>query len=87
MVNCRFPVCWGEVGEQRMLGLELVQPTNEATQKIRARILTTQSRQRNYADERRRDLEFDVGDMIFLKVGCSKIREEREVESTFCRVV
>ena len=66
--NCRFPVCWDEVGEQRMLGLELVQPTNEATQKIRARILTTQSRQRNYADERRRDLEFDVGDMIFLKV-------------------
>ncbi|KAA0048491.1 ty3-gypsy retrotransposon protein [Cucumis melo var. makuwa] len=33
---CRSPVCWGEVGEQRMLGPELVQTTNTAIQKIRA---------------------------------------------------
>ncbi|KAA0046151.1 pol protein [Cucumis melo var. makuwa] len=31
---CRSPVCWGEVGEQRMLGPELVQTTNAAIQKI-----------------------------------------------------
>ncbi|TYK23834.1 ty3-gypsy retrotransposon protein [Cucumis melo var. makuwa] len=37
---CRSPVYWGEVGEQRMLGLELVQTTNAAIQKIRARMLT-----------------------------------------------
>ncbi|KAA0066924.1 pol protein [Cucumis melo var. makuwa] len=35
---CRSPVCWGEVGEQRLLGPELVQTTNAAIQKIRARI-------------------------------------------------
>ncbi|TYK27804.1 pol protein [Cucumis melo var. makuwa] len=35
---------------------------------IRARMLTAQSRQKSYADERRKDLEFDVGDMVFLKV-------------------
>ncbi|KAA0057168.1 pol protein [Cucumis melo var. makuwa] len=34
----RSPVCWGEVGKQRMLGPELVQTTNAAIQKIRARI-------------------------------------------------
>ncbi|KAL0556760.1 hypothetical protein IC582_005276 [Cucumis melo] len=28
---CRFPVCWDEVGEQRLMGPELVQSTNEAT--------------------------------------------------------
>ncbi|KAA0060554.1 pol protein [Cucumis melo var. makuwa] len=33
---CRSPVCWGEVGEQRLLGPELVQTTNAAMQKIRA---------------------------------------------------
>ncbi|KAA0041011.1 DNA/RNA polymerases superfamily protein [Cucumis melo var. makuwa] len=33
---CRSPVCWGEVGEQRMLGPKLVQTTNAAIQKIRA---------------------------------------------------
>ncbi|KAA0061201.1 pol protein [Cucumis melo var. makuwa] len=69
---CRSPVCWGEVGEQRMLGPELVQTTNAAIQKIRARMLTAQSRQKSYADVRRKDLEFEVGDMVFLKVAPMK---------------
>ncbi|KAA0067940.1 pol protein [Cucumis melo var. makuwa] len=69
---CRSPVCWGEVGEQRMLRPELVQTTNAAIQKIRARMLTAQSRQKSYADVRRKDLEFEVGDMVFLKVAPMK---------------
>ncbi|KAA0037369.1 pol protein [Cucumis melo var. makuwa] len=69
---CRSPVCWGEVGEQRMLGPELVQTTNAAIQKIGARMLTAQSRQKSYADVRRKDLEFEVGDMVFLKVAPMK---------------
>ncbi|TYK21249.1 ty3-gypsy retrotransposon protein [Cucumis melo var. makuwa] len=69
---CRSLVCWGEVGEQRMLGLELVQTTNAAIQKIRARMLTAQSRQKSYANVRRKDLEFGVGDMVFLKVAPMK---------------
>ena len=32
------------------------------------RLLTAQSRQKNYADRRRRPLEFEVGDHVFLKV-------------------
>ncbi|TYK22884.1 RNA-directed DNA polymerase-like protein [Cucumis melo var. makuwa] len=47
----RSSVCWGEVGEQRMLGPKLVQTTNAAIQKIRACMLTVQSRQKSYADE------------------------------------
>ncbi|KAL0560766.1 hypothetical protein IC582_001179 [Cucumis melo] len=31
-------------------------------------MLSAQSRQKSYADVRRKDLEFDVGDMVFLKV-------------------
>ncbi|XP_038890680.1 uncharacterized protein LOC120080176 [Benincasa hispida] len=38
----RSPVFWNEVGQWRLLGLELVQTTNEAIQKIRARMLTAQ---------------------------------------------
>ncbi|KAA0066515.1 pol protein [Cucumis melo var. makuwa] len=41
---CRSPVCWGEVDEQRLMGPELVQSTNEAIQKIRSRMHTAQSR-------------------------------------------
>ncbi|KAA0050673.1 pol protein [Cucumis melo var. makuwa] len=65
---CRSPVCWGEVGEQRLMGPELGQSTNEAIQKIRSRMHTAQSRQKCYADVRRKDLEFEVGDKVFLKV-------------------
>ncbi|KAL0537615.1 hypothetical protein IC582_026598 [Cucumis melo] len=65
---CRSPVCWGEVGEQRLMGPELVQSTNEAIQKIRSCMHTAQSRQKSYADVRRKDLEFEVGDKVFLKV-------------------
>ncbi|KAL0544053.1 hypothetical protein IC582_019164 [Cucumis melo] len=65
---CRSPVCWGEVGEQKLMGPELVQSTNEAIQKIRSRMHTAQSRQKSYADVRRKDLEFEVGDKVFLKV-------------------
>ncbi|KAA0062125.1 pol protein [Cucumis melo var. makuwa] len=71
---CRSPVCWGEVGEQRLMGPELVQSTNEAIQKIRSRMHTAQSRQKIYADVRRKDLEFDVGDKVFLKVAPMKER-------------
>ncbi|TYK04282.1 pol protein [Cucumis melo var. makuwa] len=69
---CRSPICYDEVGKQRMLGPELVQTTNAAIQKIRARMLTSQSRQKSYADVRRKDLEFEVGDMVFLKVAPMK---------------
>ncbi|KAA0033475.1 pol protein [Cucumis melo var. makuwa] len=65
---CRSPVCWGEVGEQRLMGPELVQSTNEAIQKIRSHMHTAQSRQKSYTDVRRKDLEFEVGDKVFLKV-------------------
>ncbi|KAA0050678.1 pol protein [Cucumis melo var. makuwa] len=69
---CRSSVCWDEVGEQRLMGPELVQSTNEAIQKIRSRMQTAQSRQKSYADVRRNDLEFDVGEKVFLKVAHMK---------------
>ena len=72
----RSPVC---LGEQRLMGLELVQSTNEAIQKIRSHMHTAQSRQKSYADVRRKDLELDVGDKVFLKVAPMKgvLRFER----------
>ncbi|KAL0559098.1 hypothetical protein IC582_003688 [Cucumis melo] len=76
---CRSPVCWGEVGEQRLMGPELVQSTNEAIQKIRSRMHTAQCRRKSYADVRRKDLEFEVGDKVFLKVAPTRgvVRFER----------
>lgn len=38
--RCRSPLCWDEVCEQELIGPELVKITNEAVQKIRARMCT-----------------------------------------------
>ena len=65
---CRSPTCWMDFGEQLLLGPELVQQTNELVKKIQQRLLTAQSRQKSYADKRRRPLSFNVDDMVFLKV-------------------
>ena len=39
---------------------------------IRDRLLTAQSKQKSYADHRRRPLEFQVGDHVFLLVSPRK---------------
>ncbi|KAJ9547756.1 hypothetical protein OSB04_020299 [Centaurea solstitialis] len=44
------------------------QRTTEDIQRIRERLRTAQSRQKSYADRRRSDLEFQVGDRVLLKV-------------------
>ena len=35
---------------------------------VRERLKVAQDRQKSYADTRRKDLEFEVNDMVFLKV-------------------
>ena len=66
--KCRSPIHWDETGERRYLGPEAVQRTSEAIEKIRARMLASQSRQKSYADPKRRNVEFQVGDYVFLRV-------------------
>ena len=59
---CRSPICWIEVGESSITDPNLIRDTSEKVDLIRKRLLTAQSRQKNYADRRRRPLEFEVGD-------------------------
>ncbi|KAJ9545159.1 hypothetical protein OSB04_024866 [Centaurea solstitialis] len=66
--RCRTPVCWGEVGQRELGSTEIVQKTTESIELIRERLKTAQSRQKSYADKRRSDLEFSVGDKVLLKV-------------------
>ena len=66
--KCRSPICWNDVGERKLLGPELVQLTVEKVALIKERLKAAQSRHKSYADHRRRDLEFEVGDHVFLKV-------------------
>ena len=54
---CRSPICWTEVGD-----------SSKKVIVIRQRLLTAQSWQKSYVDVRRRPLEFEDGDHVFLKV-------------------
>ncbi|GKC67509.1 putative reverse transcriptase domain-containing protein [Tanacetum coccineum] len=66
--KCRSPVCWSEVGDSQLTGLELVRETTEMIVQIKNRLLTARSRQKSYADVRRKPMEFQVGDMVMLKL-------------------
>ena len=65
---CRSPIYWTEVGESSTTGPDLIQDTTEKVDLIRKRLITAQSRQKSYANKRRRPLEFEAGDHVFLKV-------------------
>ena len=65
---CRSSLCWTEVGESSINGPDLIKDTSEKVSLIRQRLLMAQSRQKSYADVRRRPLESEVGDHVFLKV-------------------
>ena len=56
--KCRTPLCWDEVGERKLLGPEIVQVMKDNVKVIGDRLNITQDRQKNYADNRRRDMEF-----------------------------
>ena len=56
------------MGESSITGPDLIRDTSEKVSLIRQCLLTAQSRQKSYADVRRRPLEFEVGDHVFLKV-------------------
>ncbi|XP_058774303.1 uncharacterized protein LOC131648572 [Vicia villosa] len=66
--KCRSPLCWSKVGEKGILGPEIIQETTEKVKIIRDKMKQAQDRQKSYADKRRRPLEFDVGDHVFLKL-------------------
>nr|GFA27813.1 reverse transcriptase domain-containing protein [Tanacetum cinerariifolium]GFA44024.1 reverse transcriptase domain-containing protein [Tanacetum cinerariifolium] len=66
--KCRSPICWSEVRESQLIGLKLVQETTEKIVQIKNRLLTARSRQKSYADLKRRLAEFEVGDKVMLKV-------------------
>ena len=65
---CRSTICWKNVGGRSTTGPNLIRDTSEKVELIRKRLLMAQSRQKSYADRRRRPLEFEAGNHISLKV-------------------
>ena len=66
--RCRTPVCWTQVGERQLLGLEMIKDTTEKIKIVHDHLKVSQSRQKSYTDNCQHELEFEVRDQVFLKV-------------------
>ncbi|XP_027368371.1 uncharacterized protein LOC113874343 [Abrus precatorius] len=85
--RCRTPLCWYETGENLILGPEVVQQTTEKVKMIQEKMRTAQSRQKSYYDRRRKPLEFQTGDHVFLRVipitGVGRVMKSRKLTPKF----
>jgi hypothetical protein len=64
----RTPLNWVEPGERRFYGIDFVDEAEKKVRIIQQNMKAAQSRQKSYANKRRRPLEFQVGDYVYLKV-------------------
>ena len=67
---------WSEVGERALVGPALIKEAEEIVAEMREKLKAAQSRQKSYADKKRREVCFNPGDFVYLKV--SPIREPED---------
>ena len=65
--KCRTPVCWTELNEHKVIGPDIVRETEEEVRVIKQSLKAASDRQRSYADLKRKDIEYEAGDKVFLK--------------------
>jgi hypothetical protein len=66
--RCRTPLNWSQTGERKVFGPDLVSKAEEKIRIIQANLKMAQSRQKSYTDVRRKPLQFQVGDFVYLRV-------------------
>ncbi|GJS59690.1 putative reverse transcriptase domain-containing protein [Tanacetum coccineum] len=64
----RSPVLWAKIRESSLIGPELVQEMTNKVVLIKVKLKAARDRQKSNADDRRKPLEFEVGDRVMLKV-------------------
>nr|GEW14311.1 putative reverse transcriptase domain-containing protein [Tanacetum cinerariifolium] len=70
--KCRTPIAWAEVGESKLIRTEIIQETTDKIVQIKERLKTARDRLKSYADNRKKSLEFSIGDKVLLKVSPRK---------------
>jgi hypothetical protein len=56
------------MGERKVFRLDILEEAEKQVRMVKENVHVVQSRQKSYADHRRRELSFDVGDFVYLKV-------------------
>ena len=65
---CRTPLSWDNLEDRIILGPVMLQDLEQQVKRIREHLITAQDRQKKYADKKRIDQKFLVGDKVFLRV-------------------
>ena len=77
--KCRTPLCWTELSEKKVIGPDLIQETKEKVKMIRERLKVANDRQKSYADMKRKDILYEIGEKVFLEEG-DEIWEKGQIE-------
>ncbi|KAK8936472.1 hypothetical protein KSP39_PZI012649 [Platanthera zijinensis] len=85
--KCRTPLSWLEAGEARLYKKQEVESATSLVRIIRERLLIAQDRQAKYYNAKHRNVEFAVGDWVYLKIkplkGVSRIRRLKKLSPRY----
>jgi hypothetical protein len=70
--RCRTPLNWIELGEKVIFGPDLVEEAESIVRQVQENLKAVKSRQETYANKRRRPLEFEDGNHVYLRVSPMK---------------
>jgi hypothetical protein len=65
---CRTPLFWSETGEWKIFRPNILYEAKKQVHMVRKNFQIAHSRQKSYANHRRRELSFEVGDYVYLKL-------------------
>jgi hypothetical protein len=70
--RCQTLLFWNETGEQKVFRPDILEEAEKQLRMVRENLRVVESRQKSYADHRRRELSFKIGDFVYLKVSPMK---------------
>jgi hypothetical protein len=66
--QCQTPLSCSQIGERKIFGPDLITKAEEKVKIIQSNLKAAQSRQKSYVYKRRKPLQFQVGDFVYLRV-------------------
>ena len=66
--RCGTSLMWDEVGDRQLFGPDLIKESEEKVKLIQDRLKVAQSRQKSYADSKRKEVVYEIGDRAYLRV-------------------
>eukprot|EP00253_Pinus_taeda_P012699 PITA_12699 len=70
--KCRTPTNWSSPEDKLRLGPEMLKEMEDMVKRVRTNLKAAQDRQKNFADQKRRFKEYQVGDHVYIRIQARK---------------